>query len=97
MPMEFEWDEAKDRLNRKKHGIGFCEALPAFLDPKRIERIDGIHSTPEEERVDIIGRVRDSLLVFGVYTDRNGRIRIISVRKAEKEEIDEYYRDYDAR
>ena len=95
--MEFEWDEAKDRLNRKKHGIGFCEALPAFLDPKRIERIDEIHSTPEEERVDIIGRVRDSLLVFGVYTDRNGRIRIISVRKAEKEEIDEYYRDYDSR
>ena len=95
--MQFEWDEEKDKLNRKKHGIGFREALPAFLDPKRIERIDREHSTLEEERVDIIGRVKDSLLVFGVYTDRNSRIRIISVRKAKMEEINEYYRDYDAR
>ena len=95
--MQFEWDEEKDKLNRKKHGIGFREALPAFLDPKRIEQIDREHSTLEEERVDIIGRVKDSLLVFGVYTDRNSRIRIISVRKAKREEINEYYRDYDAR
>ena len=86
-----------DRINRKKHGIGFYEALPAFLDPKRIERVDERHSTLEEERIDIIGRVKDSLLVFRVYTDRMGKIRIISVRKAKKEEIDEYYRDYDAR
>ncbi len=95
--MQFEWDEEKDKLNRKKHGIGFREALPAFLDPKRIEQIDREHSTLEEERVDIIGRVKDSLLVFGVYTDRKSRIRIISVRKAKREEINEYYRDYDAR
>lgn len=95
--MEFEWDEEKDRLNRRKHGIGFRDALPAFLDPKRIERIDELHSTLEEERVNIIGRIRGSLLVFGVHTDRNGRIRIISVRKAKREEIDEYYRDYDSR
>ena len=50
--MEFEWDEEKDRINRKKHGIGFCEALPAFLDPKRIERVDESHSTLGEERID---------------------------------------------
>ena len=86
-----------DRINRKKHGIGFCEALPAFLDPKRIERVDEMHSSLEEERIDIIGRVKDSLLVFRVYTDRMGKIRIISVRKAKEEEIDEYYRDYDVR
>ena len=95
--MQFEWDEEKDKKNIKNHGISFREALPAFLDPKRLEWIDEKHSTLEEERVDIIGRVNGSLFVFGVYTDRNGRIRIISVRKAKKEEIDEYYRDYDAR
>ena len=94
------WESAfwyVDRINRKKHGIGFCEALPAFLDPKRIERVDEMHSSLEEERIDLIGWVKDSLLVFGVYTSRTERIRIISVRKAKKEEIDEYYRDYDAR
>lgn len=56
-----------------------------------------MHSSLEEERIDLIGCVKDSLLVFGVYTDRVGKIRIISVRKAKEEEIDEYYRDYDAR
>ena len=95
--MKFEWDEEKDKKNRKKHGIGFAEVLPAFLDPKRLEWIDVAHSTQEEERIDIIGRAGSSLFVFGVYTDRNECIRIISARKAKKEEIDEYYRDYDTR
>lgn len=95
--MEFEWDEEKERLNIRKHGLSFSEILPVFLDPKRLEYVDLEHSTWDEERIDVIGRVKDVLFVFCVYTDRENRIRIISARKANKEEIDEYYRDYDAR
>ena len=32
----FEWDPAKDRANREKHGVGFAEAQAAFLDPDRL-------------------------------------------------------------
>ena len=53
------------------------------------------NSTDTEERWDVIGRVDD--ILFVVYTERNDRTRIISARKATKEEIDEYYDDYDLR
>ena len=43
----------------------------------------------------MIGRVED--ILFVVYVEVNSRIRIISARKADKEETDEYYRNYDLR
>lgn len=55
------------------------------------------HSTLEEERINIIGRVSDMLVLFVVATDRNGNTRIISARKAEEDEEKEYYENYDAR
>lgn len=95
--MTFEWDEKKNAINKRKHGISFEMAVRVFLDEKRLEKLDIEHSTFEEERVNIIGRVSDILVIFVVATDRNGNKRIISARKAEKDEEAEYYENYDAR
>ena len=38
--MIFEWDENKNQLNKRKHGISFEEALSVFLDEKRIEKYE---------------------------------------------------------
>lgn len=95
--MTFEWDEKKNSINKKKHGVSFEMAVRVYLDDKRIEKIDEEHSTLEEERMNIIGRVSDMLILFVVATDRNGNTRIISARKAEPNEEAEYYENYDAR
>lgn len=75
----------------------FEMAVRVFLDEKRVEKLDLEHSTLEKERINIIGRVSDMLVLFVVATDRNGNTRIISARKAEKDEEEEYYENYDAR
>ena len=95
--MTFEWDEKKNDINTKKHGISFEMAVRVFLDEKRVEKLDVEHSTLEEERFNIIGRVSDMLVLFVVATDRKGNTRIISARKAEEDEEEEYYENYDAR
>lgn len=95
--MTFEWDENKNRANKKKHGVSFEMAVRVFLDEKRIEKLDVEHSTVDEERVNIIGRVSDMLILFVVVTDKSGRTGIISARKAERDEEAEYYENYDTR
>ena len=97
LKMTFEWDEKKNDINKKKHGISFEMAVRVFLDEKRVEKLDVEHSTLEEERFNIIGRVSDMLVLFVVATDKNGNTRIISARKAEEDEEEEYYENYDAR
>ena len=95
--MIFEWDEIKNETNIKKHdGISFKIAARVFLDSKRIEKYDEQHSTLEEQRWNAIGLVED--VPFVVFTERkNDIIRIISARKANQEEINEYYSNYDIR
>jgi len=95
--MIFEWDEIKNETNIKKHdGISFKIAARVFLDSKRREKYDEQHSTLEEQRWNAIGLVEDVLFV--VFTERkNDIIRIISARKANQEEINEYYSNYDIR
>ncbi|MBR0477350.1 MAG: BrnT family toxin [Treponema sp.] len=95
--MTFEWDENKNIINKKKHGVTFEMALRVFLDEKRIEKFDIEHSTLEEDRINIIGRASNVLILFVVTTDRNGVTRIISARRAEPKEEAEYYENYDAR
>lgn len=95
--MTFEWDEEKNKANKRKHGVDFEMAVRVFLDSKRIEKLDIARSTLEEERMNIIGRVSNTLILFVVSTDRNDKMRIISARKAEPSEEAEYYENYDAR
>lgn len=81
--MVFEWDEEKNAINIKKHGIGFEEAAAVFFDPLVVEQFDSGHSDGEE-RWRAYGFVRKLLAVS--YTRRNGVTRIISARKASKAE-----------
>lgn len=88
--MKFEWDENKNRANKKKHGITFEVASLVFYDENRLEEYDEWHSD-DEDRYSVIGIVGELLQV--VCTDRpeNDSIRIISARLATKEERMRYY------
>jgi uncharacterized protein len=70
----FEWDDEKDKENRKKHGVSFITAQQAFLDPHRVIAEDIRHST-EENRFYCIGRVADGILTVR-FTYRSHTIRI---------------------
>ena len=86
--MKFEWDEDKNQLNLKKHGIDFETAMLVFNDLQRIEIYDTEHSI-YEDRYNTIGMVNDALFV--VYTERKQNIRLISARLANKTESSIYY------
>ena len=86
--MEFEWDNAKEAANRKKHGIGFQTAAKVFLDPFAIE-FDDLDTTGEL-RVNMIGLV-DGRMLFITYTMRGETVRIISARGAEPHEKRKYH------
>ena len=88
---KFEWDSEKAEKNWKKHKVKFEFACRVFLDENYIEDYDDFHSD-EEERYKIIGEVEKILVV--IYTERCDRNRIISARRAEKYEEDEYYEQF---
>lgn len=88
MPLEFEWDENKDRLNRRKHGVSFEEASTVFADPLSVTIPDVAHSL-EEDRFVIIGEAGRRLLVVA-FTERRKKIRIISARTATPRERRDY-------
>lgn len=85
----FEWDPAKDEANRRKHGVSFREAIPAFMDPLSIAIPDPDHSD-EEERYLLLGENHKGQLLVVSHTDRENRIRIISVRRADRRERRDY-------
>ncbi len=86
--MDFEWDNAKERANRQKHGVGFRTAAKVFLDPYVIEFDD--HDAAGEPRFCAIGLV-DGRMLFVVYTVREDVVRIISARGAEPHEKRKYH------
>jgi uncharacterized protein len=79
MPLEFEWDEAKDDSNFRKHGVRLEEALTVFLDPNSVTVTDTAHSVDEDRYIDIGLSSRGRLLLV-VYTERSSRLQIISSR-----------------
>lgn len=79
--MTFEWDENKNDANKKIHGISFQIAAQIFKAPFMVARSD----KNDEERYIAIGKVADTLIAV-VYTYRDDNIRIISARKASKNE-----------
>ena len=85
--MEFEWDDAKARVNYKKHGVRFAEAASIWLDAKSLEIPDPEHSKDEDRwiRIGVSSRLR-ALVVVYVEKIEGKRIRIISARKADKAE-----------
>ena len=77
---EFEWDEAKNASNRQKHGISFEEAILIFNGPV-LTRAD-VHHESGEVRELSFGLLCGIVVLAVAHTDRNGRTRIISARKA---------------
>jgi len=92
MELKFEWDTNKNDANLMKHGVSFKDAMYVFFDPKHLEIHDNKHSLAED-RWRLIGLNCCDLLTV-VYTERNDQIRIISARKADKKETEEYYYGY---
>jgi uncharacterized protein len=86
--LQFEWDEAKRRSNLKNHGIDFEEAKPVFQDVNALETLDE-RFTYGEERWLAVGQSAGRLLAV-VYVERNGVHRIISVRLADRQEVNAY-------
>ena len=89
MRLVFEWDEAKAEQNLGKHGITFEEARTIFGDPFSMTIADPKHSADENRYVDIGTSATGRMLVV-VYTERGGRIRIISCRRATRTERKAY-------
>jgi uncharacterized DUF497 family protein len=85
--LRFDWDEAKNKSNRTKHGIWFEEALGVFDDPNGRMFADPKHSD-EEERFILLGTssAGRTLVVVHCYRDGESLVRIISARKATKKE-----------
>ena len=93
--MSFDWDDIKAAANKNKHGVSFAEAATVFNDPNALEMFDEDHSDSEERwvLVGLSAKTRVLLVVFVQISDDS--IRIISARKAEKEEIDQYFTKVD--
>jgi hypothetical protein len=91
MTNQFAWDPGKAKSNLKKHQVSFEEASTIFDDPQYITFLDVEHST-EEERYITIGLSNKSRLLMAAHTERQDRIRIISARKATKNE-ETYYQE----
>ncbi len=88
--MEFEWDPNKATTNEKKHGISFSEATTVFGDPLELTISDPDHSSGEFRFLSI-GKSNVGNLLVVSYTERKqNRIRIISARKATRQE-QKYY------
>lgn len=84
--MEFEFDETKSVSNLSKHGIDFIEAQALWEDEGFVE----IPARTEDEvRYLVIGRISGKHW-SAVITHRGGRVRVISVRRSRKEEVEIY-------
>lgn len=90
--INFEWDERKNEINKKKHGLSFETAKEVFYDENAVLFDDPDHSIGEE-RFLIIGTVKESkiCIVSHCYRDSDNVIRLISAREATKNEKNIYY------
>lgn len=84
--MEFEFDPEKSESNKQKHGIDFYEAQELWDDSDFIEIPV---KASDEQRFLVIGKISEKHW-SGVITYRTEKIRIISVRRSRKEEVDLY-------
>jgi uncharacterized DUF497 family protein len=87
--MEFEWDEGKAAQNERKHSVPFAFATRVFLDDNRMEWADRRQGY-DEPRWITVGLIEGFEIVVA-YTLRGGVIRIISARKAERYEREDYW------
>jgi uncharacterized DUF497 family protein len=87
--MRYVWDAAKDLLNQRKHGLSLAEGIPALQDPDRDSWIDSRFDYGEERIVTLGMGKRQVLYVVSTEGDEICT-RLISVRRAENDEIKRY-------
>jgi len=83
--LDFDWDSGKAAANERKHGISFEVAVEVFADENRVD-FDVTHEADGEV---IVGHLDDRLVTL-VYTVRQGRIRLISARPPNEQEVRRY-------
>jgi uncharacterized DUF497 family protein len=83
----FDWDRAKARQNELKHGVSFADTFGVFEDPNALTMEDREHG---EERFVTTGMDAFGRLLVVVYTWRGEKVRIISARKANHGEVQQY-------
>lgn len=92
--LHIEWDKQKDKANIKKHGISFDDARSVFYDEKAIQFFDPDHSDDEDRFILLgISFKLKVLVVCHCFRERDRVIRIISARKADSDEEQEYWRN----
>ncbi|HQO02324.1 MAG TPA: BrnT family toxin [Spirochaetota bacterium] len=89
--ISFTWDAGKNSTNITKHGVSFEEAQSVFYDDNARVMFDPVHSE-DEDRFIILGLSErlHILVVCHCYKENEGMIRIISARKATKNEKKQY-------
>jgi hypothetical protein len=93
--VRFEWDDAKDRSNQKKHGLSFSEAKQLLEGTQEyLEIFDAAHSDAEDRFI-AIGEIDRGIAVV-VYTEREeDLVRIIGARFATRRERERYRKHMD--
>jgi uncharacterized DUF497 family protein len=89
--LRFEWDSEKAGKNLKKHGVSFEEAQSVFAD-ERARLIDDPDHSDDEDRFILLGLSSSLriLIVVHCYRAQGNTVRIISARKATREEQRHY-------
>jgi hypothetical protein len=93
--IEFEWNAAKAATNIKKHGVSFEEAKSVFFDEFAVQFFDQDNSKTED-RFLMLGMSNETNLLLVCHCERNdgNTIRVISARKATKNESKNYLRGH---
>jgi len=88
----FDWHAEKASTNFAKHGVSFEEAASAFRDPSGVLIVDPDHSSAHEERQLLLGYSQRQRLLVVVHAEIDERtIRIISARRASRQETVDYH------
>ncbi len=90
--LRFEWDRDKADANRIKHGVSFEEALTVFADPLAQILEDPGHSDNAQREI-IIGHSAHQNLIVVSFREAEGKIRLISARRATRTERKDYEED----
>jgi uncharacterized protein len=88
--MKFTWDEVKRKANLAKHGLDFADARMVFAGPMVL--FEDSRRDYGEQRMIGIGLLK-SVVVLIVHVELDDHIRIISMRKADRDETDIYYQN----
>jgi uncharacterized protein len=84
--VEFAWDERKNRINKRRHGVSFETASAVFDDPYHLTRQDReVDGEPRWQTIGIVHGIHVLLVAHTVDEDEDS-IRILSARKATRRE-----------